>query len=213
MVAKRWTKREEQALMQGVGAYGIAWFCKNGGNAYDWPNALEGRTVNACYSKARRLFGNGGLSRGSYSVKSIMERTGYSKTQIRRAMKALAQKWKRLSPKGSYLIYEDQYDDLINWLVKDYWSPLHHLYNCLWCHKVDLPHEGKGLCLKCYHRYAHQLNRRGMPIDNDLLLEYIKTNLSEINDLNKIEKQLNRGRALPEHVLFQPKELKCFIGL
>jgi len=124
-MAKRWTESEEQALLQGIGVYGIAWFRKNSGNSYDWPNALQGRTADACYSKARRMFGGGGLTRGSYSIEKIIRITGYSKTQIRRAMRALMQKWKRLSPTGSYLIYEEQFQDLVEWLSDDYW--LHYI--------------------------------------------------------------------------------------
>lgn len=200
-MAKHWTAKEEQSLMQGVGIYGIAWFRKHGGNAYDWPNALEGRSVNACYSKARRLFGKGGLSRGSYSLNEIVKKTGYSKTHIRRAMKALAQKWKRLSPAGSYLIYEDQLDDIVGWLENDYWAPLHRLYNCFWCHNTAIRHEGKGLCLRCYWKYMKRLQRANLPSDNKKLLCIVKGVNLEPDEYEKTVKSLNQGRALPEGIL------------
>lgn len=187
--------------MQGIGVYGIAWFRKKGGNANDWPNALPGRSAKACYNKALRLFGTGGLSRGSYSIEEIITRTGYSKTQIRRAMKALAQKWKRLSPGGSYLIYEDQYDDIVNWLIKDYWSKMHRLYKCLWCHGTKYAHKSKGLCLKCYRRYFQQLKRSGHTPNNKLLTEYLKVNHPDYEGLKKAVNQLSRGRALPEEAI------------
>lgn len=218
-MARRWTKEEKQALLQGVGVYGIAWFKKHGGNAYDWPNALEGRSAAACYSQARRLFGSGGLSRGSYSVNEIIKKTGYSKTHIRRAMKALAQKWKRLSPKGSYLIYEEQYMDIIGWLMTDYWAPIHRLYNCIWCHQTSYPHKGKGLCLRCYRRYIRRLRRMGMPSKSELLLTYClqcehQCFDAESLNIEQIRNQLSKGRALPESFFVKKREdTKCFIDL
>lgn len=219
-MGRRWTEAEKRALLQGVGAYGIAWFKKQGGDAYDWPNALSGRSAKACYNQATRLFGGGGLSRGSYSVRQICENTGYSRTQIIRAMKALAQKWKRLSPTGSYIIYEEQYQDIVGWLMRDYWAAKHRLYNCLWCHKTIFQHKGWGLCLRCYMRYVRRLKRMGMPNNSGLLLKYCMEchhacwDRNKFDDLaiDKMMGQLVKGRALPESFFELPREeIDCFI--
>jgi len=202
-MAKRWTKREEQALLQGIGVYGVSWFQRRCGDAYSWPNALPGRSVNAVYSKIRRMYGQGGLSRGSYTVTQIIRSTKYSKSQIQRAMRALGQKWKRLSATGAYLIHEDQYEDLIAWLANDYWSKKHRLYNCLWCQGHTREHSCRGLCTQCYRRYAKQLERRQLPNSTSALLALVRAQLIDvdIDARKKIERQLSRGRALPESVV------------
>jgi len=197
-MTKRWTKQEERTLLQGIGVYGLSWFRAHCGDANNWPNVLGGRSIHAVYAKARRLYGQGGLTRGSYTVTQIVQSTGYSRTQVLRAMRALAQKWKRLSPNGAYLIHEDQYDDLTHWLGKDYWSKKHRLYNCLWCHQHSREHEAKGLCLQCYSRYVKTLERQQLPIDNKALLELVR---ERVSDNQKIVLQLTRGRALPEPVI------------
>src|SRR5512147_845390 len=117
---RKWTKREEQALLHGVGVYGVAWFQKNTGDGLDWPAAPKGRTRKAIYAKARRLYGPGGLSRGSYTLRRLVRETGYGVSHFFRAMRACAQKWKRTSPRGRYLICEDQAEELLAWLRQDY---------------------------------------------------------------------------------------------
>lgn len=203
---KRWTKKQEQALLQGVGIYGLIWFRKHSGKSYDWVNAPD-RSIKAIYNKAYRLYGNGGLTRGAYTVRQISRLTGYSRTQIRRAMRALAQKWKRLSANGAYLIYEEQLLDLTQWLGTDYWSKQHRLYNCLWCHKTKFEHKGKGLCFRCYRRYIKTLERSNLPRDNKELLSLIREHIED----EKAEKQLMRGRALPELTVGKLKEVVCLI--
>lgn len=197
-MAKRWTKAEEQTLLQGCGVYGLSWFQRHCGNAHGWANAPTGRSAKAIYNKARRLYGEGGLTRGTYTITQIMRLTGYSKTQIRRAMRALDQKWKRLSPKGAYLIHEDQYDDIVQWLATDYWCARHRLYNCLWCHKTRYDHKGKGLCRRCYSRYIKGLERCGLPVTNSGLLALVRSRLGNDVNTEKLERQLSRGRALTE---------------
>lgn len=207
----RWTKKQEQALLQGVGVYGLAWFRKHGGNSFEWPNGPRGRTLYAVYSKARRMYGTGGLTRGAYSIRRIMNTSGYSLTQIRRAMRALAQKWKRLTPRGAYLIYEEQYEDLVQWLGTDYWAKHHRLYNCLWCHETRFVHKGKGLCMRCYRRYVKSLERADLPRENKELLALVRKWIDS-EDKQKIEKQLLRGRALPELVVGELRAVLCLSG-
>lgn len=180
MQRKRWTKKAENALIQGAGVYGISWFLKR----------VDGRTPDAVYAKARELIGAGGLTRGSYSLRQVCDMTGYNRTQILRAREALAQKWKRTSAKGSYIVYEDQLLDIVAWLKKDYWSKKHNLYVCLWCTTESMPHWSQGLCKRCYDCYAKRLQRLGLPL-NPLDLLGVLDNLSD-----KARNRLERGLAL-----------------
>lgn len=210
-MAKRWTREEEMALIQGIGVYGIEWFKKKCGKPYNWPNAPAGRSADAIRSKALRLVGSS-IRRGTYSLNEIMNKTGYSKTQIRRAMRALGQKWKRLSSTGPYIVYEDQYLDIIAWLAQGYWSISHRRYNCTWCDGTTQPHKGKGLCLTCYRRYISRLRRLELPIENNALREMVKLLIPE-GDFVEVEKQLDMKRALPEYLIEPCRECrKLFIG-
>lgn len=198
-MARRWTVRAERRLIQGVGIDGSRRLMRSSGRSYDWINAPEGRSRNAVRCKLRRLLGGGSLMRGAYSLHRMRQLTGYSDTQLLRAMKALAQKWKRLSPTGPYLVYENQFADIVQWLAVDYWSKQHRLYNCVWCHQSTLVHRGKGLCLRCYNRYVKTLERAGLPFDNDDLLIVVGKQLREHRVVT--ERSLRRGRAIPEGVV------------
>jgi len=198
-MARRWTKKETQALLEGVGVFGIAWFRRRGGSPFDWPNAPENRSKDAVYAKAARVYGGGGLSRGAYSLRRAAETTGYSATQLRRAMKALAQKWKRTSSDGSFLIYDEQLNELTDWLRSDYWSKAHRLYSCLWCGTADRRHYSIGLCNTCYHRYYRRLLRAGIPTSVRELLLFVRRLKRRYDDefLESAEDNLVRGRAIP----------------
>lgn len=197
-MAKEWAKREEMALFQGAGVYGFAWFESHTGDSYDWENAPKGRSRDAVKAKARRLY-QSGITRGSYTLNQICKKTGYDKKQVRRAMVALAQKWKRTSPHGSFLIYEEQVEDIIQWLKTDYWATKHRLYNCLWCGTEKRPHRSAGLCQRCYYKYTQKLFRAGLPIGAKGLLGVLRT--WKIQSLEKAEQDLSRGRALSMDVL------------
>lgn len=190
---KHWSKSDENNLIQGAGVYGINWFKKKTGDSYDpkdWPGAAKGRSTDAIYAKARELLGKGGLTRGSYSLTQICELTGYSRSQILRAREALAQKWKRTSAKGSYLVYEDQMLEIISWLRQDHWSKKHNLYSCLWCATDTRDHYQQGLCKRCFEKYAKRLKRLGMPVGSDAL----RKRLGDVSE--RLERQLSRGLAL-----------------
>lgn len=206
-MAKRWSKKAEQVLLQGIGVYGLDWFKKHCGNAHNWANSPTGRSNAAIYNKVFELIGEGGLTQGSYSINKMVKLTGYSRTQLKRAMRALAQKWKRLSPKGVYLVTEEQYLDIAQWLGFDYWSKKHRLYNCLWCNKTKFAHKAKGLCTRCYSKYIKNLERSNLPRENSelsvLVSRYVK------DEVDKIKAQLARDRALPEAVLLILKDAKC----
>lgn len=190
-----WTKTEEYTIFQGVGIYGLDWFQRK-----------TGRTLAAVQAKARRLYGHGGLTRGSYTLREASRRTGYHVGQLRRAMQALRQKWKRTSPRGSFLIYEEQLAEMVEWLKKDYWDIYHRLYGCLWCDTEIRPHYALGLCQRCYIRYTQRLHRGGFPLQCLDLLEIVQHHSDKPGQLatgllSRAEKQLARGQALPEQFL------------
>lgn len=191
---RKWTKKEEQTLLQGASIYGVKWFQRK-----------MGRSANAILSKARRLYGKGGLTRGSYSLRKASEWTGYHPSQLRRAQAALRQKWKRTSPKGPFLIYEEQLEELVEWLKQDYWNGHHRLYGCLWCDTGARPHYALGLCKRCYQCYVQKLRRKGLPSSVYGLLRIIQDDLKRTNSklLDKIYNQLVRGRAIDENTLMQ----------
>lgn len=201
---RRWSKREEQALLHGVGIYGVAWFQKNTGNGLDWPEAPAGRTRRAVYAKAWRLYGRGGFSRGVYTLRRLVRESGYGVSHLRRAMRACAQKWKRTSPRGRYLICEDQADELLSWLRGDYWGKRHHLYNCSWCGSTQRGHYAQGLCQRCYQRYIRRLYRAGLPIRGKELHMAIRRWGQQMGKRDFLEEALRnsrRGRAIPEEAL------------
>jgi hypothetical protein len=162
-MARRWTKEAEKALMGGVGFFGGEWFRKQGGQPYDYPNAPKVRSSAAVYAKARRLFGAGGLTRGSYTLARLAKETGYGRAQIRRAQSALNQKWKRLGPRGAHLITDEQAGDIIEWLKHDFWCKALRLYSCSWCGLSAKPHKGAGLCGACYFQHRRECQLRGVP--------------------------------------------------
>jgi len=201
---RRWSKREERALLHGVGIYGVAWFQKNTGDGCCWPGAPKGRTRQAVYSKARRLYGAGGFSRGVYTLRRLSRDTGYGASHFHRAMRACAQKWKRTSPRGRYLICEDQVAELVAWLQADYWGKRHRLYNCGWCGSVSQAHYAQGLCRCCYQRYAHRLCRAGLPVAGKELTVALKRWIQQVGRQDFLESVVrfpDRGRAIPELVL------------
>lgn len=197
-----WSKEDEYVLLQGVSIYGLDWFQRK-----------TGRSLDAVGSKARRLFGPGGLTRGAYSLREAERRTGYDETQLKRAQSALRQKWKRTSPHGSFLIYEEQLEELVAWLKTDYWNIRHRLYGCLWCDTHRKPHHGLGLCVRCYRRYAQRLHRGGLPPECQELLEIVKKHMqkSDAEFLAEAEARLTRGRALAESVLVQLIECEAVL--
>ena len=189
-----WSKSEEYTLLQGVSIYGLDWFQRK-----------TGRSLDAISAKARRLFGAGGLTRGSYSLRGAARRTGYHITQLKRAQAALRQKWKRTSPRGSFLIYEEQLEELVAWLRNDYWDGRHRLYGCLWCDTDRRPHHAVGLCRRCYQTYVQRLRRGGLPQSSSGLLGVVQriSRSKSAGFLVEAETRLVRGRALAESVLAQ----------
>lgn len=168
-MAKRWTRDEDRALLEGTGSFGLSWFAKRVGTSYEFPGAPK-RSPEALYARARTLWGKGGLTRGSYSESHLARESGYSRSQLRRARKALRHSYRRLSPKGQFLISDDQRVDIYDWLSRDFWSKSLHRYNCAWCHSATRPHKGAGLCIICYYRLRRLTARLGVPSSIPALL-------------------------------------------
>ena len=200
-MARRWSRHETQAFLDGIGTAGIAWLRRRGGAAYGWPHAPKERSRAAVYQKARRLYGGGGVTRGAYSVRAACRLSGYDRSHLRRAQLALAQKWRRTTPGGRYLIYEDQLDDVLAWLAHDYWSKRHRLHVCLWCGLGVRPHKAAGLCVRCCDRYFTGLARAGLPRQPGELLIRVRAILGDSSDWPRVERSLQAGRALPESVV------------
>ena len=149
---KPWTKKQAALLFHGISISGLAWFqkhCK--------------RSAAAIYAKVRRDYGPGGLTRGAHTLWGLARETGYSRGQLRRAQSALGQKWKRLGPRGSHLISEDQVEELTAWLAHDYWCARLRLYACAWCGTSTRPARGRGLCGRCYERHRYLCRLHGLP--------------------------------------------------
>lgn len=191
MRTPRWTKKEELLLLQGIGSNGLAWICRKVGN----------RSKHAVYAKLRYMSGNGGLTRGSYTLAGLCRLTGYNVSQLKRAMNALKQKWKKTSSKGSYVITEDQFEEIAAWLGLDYWSKPHKLYKCLWCHTRDNLHKAYGLCEECLKIYSKRLRQLGIIRSMDGVRVYVRTNFKG-KRLENAEKLLSRNRALDKNMLW-----------
>lgn len=203
--AKRWGAKAVKALFDGIGSYGIAWFQQRSDAPHDLTHGPSKRSRQAIYSKARREFGKGGLTRGAYTLEEV-QKTGYTREQILRARDACRQKWKRLGPRGDHLITEEQVEEILEWLKHDYWSKPHRLYCCRRCTASRAPHYGAGLCRRCYYRYRRVLIRRGLPTSSKALMAKVKSlDIGKSGNhgtfLDKVMKDLERGVSLDDDSL------------
>lgn len=207
-MAKRWTKAEEKALLDGVGAYGMAWLRRRTDPGYNWANAPQLRSVAAVYAKLGREHGSGGLTRGTFSLRQVIMYSGYSRGQIFRAQKALRQKWKRTGPRGTFLITDDQLEEILTWLQHDYWATCKRLYACAGCTTEKRPVYAVGLCCPCYYRYRRMCRRAGVPAtvagQRQILDSLSAEDCEQYGILvSEIRERVTRGIALaPEHVDF-----------
>lgn len=170
---RRWTKKEDAALLDGVGVFSIGWFRKKAGVSFGYPNAPL-RSRDAVCQRARRLLGSKSLTRGTYNLTQAARETGYAREQLQRAQTALNQKWKRLSPRGRFLITFDQLDEMIGWLRQDYWCAQLRLYGCVNCGDSHGSSLGMGLCNRCYPRIRRLLRSFRFPTRRDQLLEFVQ---------------------------------------
>lgn len=161
---ERWTEQERRALLDGVGAFGWSALRRRTG----------ARSKKAIQSKLQRNFGGGGITRGTYSVDQAEEETGYHRTQLKRAAKALSQRWTRTARGGNFLISAEQLEDIVSWLRHDYWCLRLELYGCVRCGTSDQPHYSFGCCLRCYKRLRWVASKNDIPFSRSGLLVYLQ---------------------------------------
>lgn len=197
MGGRRWTKKEDRALLDGIGVFSIAWFRRQAGKTGDYPSAPL-RSAAAIYNRACLILGPGGLTRGTHSLKGAERETGYTRDQILRAQRALGQKWKRLSARGHYLITFEQLDEIVEWLKHDYWCCPLRLYGCTNCGDDRHPSRGNGQCPKCYWRLRRLARRLGIPTQRADLVRVVQTLDGGELQVRRIREYLERKWGLTE---------------
>ncbi len=197
MGGRAWTKKEDRALMDGIGVFSIAWFRKQAGRTGSYQSAPY-RSRDAIYRHARKLIGPGGLKRGTHSLRQASLETGYNRAQIIRAQQALGQKWKRLSPRGDYLITFEQLDEIVGWLRTGYWCVELRLYGCVNCGDDRKPTRGNGQCPKCYWRLRNLAKKSGIPTRLSLLRAFVQSLDDQRAQMRLIREYLERGWGLTE---------------
>lgn len=176
-LAKPWTNKQMNCLLIGTAAYGIRWLQTNT-NSCNKKKFRKKRTINALRCKAYRM-GIKGLNGGTKNLKQLSETTGYSKTLLFRAQKAMRQKWLRSSEKGNYLITINQVEELLDWLKEDYWSKSKRLYNCVYCGNHNNPHVSWGLCKVCLQIFRKICKKHRFFITKELLVSLCISNNKE----------------------------------
>lgn len=192
-MARPWTPKEARAVFSGVGSYGWAWLLSQSG----------GRSLAAVQAKIRRLCASG-ARRGAVSLHELSRKTGYHKTQLRRAGSALNQKWRRMGPRGAHIITDDQVCEILAWLQHDFWNKRKRLYGCAWCSTVRREHRALGLCARCFYKYRRVCSELGLPtgiVDQGRLLSDMVSLTcanadSHARFLEKARASLARGIAL-----------------
>lgn len=160
---KRWTHEQRQSLLLGVGTYGLEWLKRNSGN----------RSRKAIYDQMHDLWGKGGLTRGSYPLQKVIDETSYNREQLIRAGKALQQRWARTSKRGTFLLTEDQIEQIVAWLRKDYWCSKLCLYGCVRCGTIQRRPHGFGCCERCYFVLRRLALSVGLPFSITKLHGYV----------------------------------------
>lgn len=207
MGGRRWTPKEDRALLDGVGTFALNWFRKKSGKTHVYPNSPD-RTRKAIYYRAGIVNGKGGLTRGTYTLRQATTDTGYAKEQLQRAQSALGQKWKRLSRRGSFMITLEQLEEMCEWLKQDYWCKKLRLYSCVNCGSNRHASRGQGLCKKCYFKIRRLAKSLRLPDRVDSLIELIMSSLDSTPQevrgfLENARRQLERGWALTENQIRQ----------
>lgn len=197
--ARRWTHRELMGLTDGAGRYSLDQLRQRAGPPHDWPNAPTRRSRRAIYGQFRRLHGEGGLTRGAYTLDRLIETTGYSRSHFLRAQRALRQQWRRLTPRGPWLILEDQAEEIIAWLRVDHWSKAKRLDGCVWCSTTAVPMHALGLCRRDYLRYRRVCRGLGIPLSLKAQAELVAATGGSV----ELVKRLGRGLALARESLVE----------
>lgn len=188
----RWTRPQKLVLLEGAGSF-----------ATRTVERRTGRTRKALEAVIRRHFDGGGLSRGSFTLREAQRETGYHRTQLRRAQRALGQAWMRTSSKGRWLISVEQLEALTKWLATDYWSAQLRLTECLRHRGRERPHHRSGLCSPCYWAVRGAAERLGLRFSVEAMLEQVATVVpfaapSDAVRLGEYQAQLSRRLVLLE---------------
>lgn len=193
-MAKRWTKDQQLALLNHMGVSGVAKLKREVGGS---------RSEKAISAKAWREYETGSLTRGSYSLRALQAETGYAKSQLHRAQRALRQRWHRTKAGGVYMISLAQLDELTEWLKTDYWGPRFALYGCTWCTTQARPHRQLGLCSRCYFQYRRRCQAAGLPTVHAEMLNSLEQYRDQIDcgTLAAMERRLRQGLALSRRQL------------
>jgi hypothetical protein len=193
-MARRWTKNQCLALLNHMGVSGVAKLRREVGGD---------RSEKAISAKAWREYQTGSLTRGSYSLRALQEETGYAKSQLHRAQRALRQRWHRTKSGGNYMISLAQLDELTEWLKTDYWGPQFALYGCTWCTTQQRPHRQLGLCSRCYYQYRRRCKAAGLPTVHAEMLHFVERyrDLIDCATLVAMEGRLRQGLALSRRQL------------
>lgn len=215
-MAKRWTKKERRALLMGAGSFGLDWLRAQ----TDSPSRGKRHRSEAAIKRQAQRMGIGGLTRGAYTVRALCQSTGYSRTQLERAQRALRLKWRRTSAHGRFLITDEQRDDMLAWLKHDYWSKPLKLYCCVWCAGSRKPHRASGLCVRCAKRHFRMCIGMGLPSSLRKQLAIVvellkqKQSVESREFLEGMRVKLGRGLAMTRGQLdwlfsLTPGELAC----
>ena len=190
---RRWTKREILDLYSQIGSAGDA---KLG-------RVFKHRSLTAIRAKAWRVFGTTSRTRGTYSLDEVKRETGYSRTQLLRAQKALRQRWQRTRRGGVFMITLDQVQEMSDWLKGDYWCVKYGIYSCAWCGMSDRPHSFRGLCVSCGTKYRRLCLAAGLPSSHSELYQYLVSSrrLSRRVSLVSLKVRLESGLALTRRQL------------
>jgi hypothetical protein len=188
-MAKRWTKNQTLALLNHMGVAGAAKLRRAVGGC---------RSEKAIASKAWREYETSSLTRGTYSLRALCRETGYDKTQLHRAQRALRQRWHRTRAGGNFMISLAQMDEITEWLKTDYWGPQFGLYGCIWCTTESRPHRQLGLCGRCYYQYRRRCVAAGLPTVHAELAQYLEMYRDRIDcaTLELMAERVKKGLAL-----------------
>jgi hypothetical protein len=120
----------------------------------------------------------------------MLRTTGYGRTHFLRAQQALNQQWRRLSPRGSWLITEEQAEEIIEWLKTDHWSKAKRLDACLWCSTTAEPMHALGLCRHDYLRYRRMCRTLGLPLKPQDQIGLVMAAGGSIKMLDRLERKV-----------------------
>ncbi len=179
--------------MMGVGAFSIDYIARQ-----------TGRTHKAVYARITQDLGGGGVSRGTISLQQASARTGYTRRQIKRAGRALGQRWQRTSRYGRIMLSDDQLEALVVWLGHDYWCGRSRSYACAYCGRSDVPAKGLGLCKCCHDRHWYRFGQLGVRFARAGLLAAVaavKSDLGAQDWLLAWEASLSEGCVLTRYTL------------